>query len=466
MKLPRRSLITGAAGAAMLAAMREQADAANVPFTTFPFKASGSNQTARTQPDRLAEVKNVLDFGADPTGAADSGPAIQAAVNWTGGPNRGTIYFPLGSYKVDTTVTFNYNGNLSICFRGEGQGSLIFSSANTGFLFDRHNTNSGAANNTTGGRVFEKFAMQNTTSTGGCVRIGSTIGAFFRDCTFAANTCVTTEDSVGVSSENILFEDCTFNANGTASPTNGIVIGGGGVIMGCDFVSADTHVRAYGSGLHICGCRAENGNTGYLLGLDSGNNNVGLTGFSITSGTCEGNTASIDFAGTCSGFLIGPYGIQGHNSGNSGYPLGGQNSQYGINMRAGNASAGTVSAISVGSEFDVAGIWVGNASSRANIVFIGVTSAQSGSTGVGWSLQAGSPAPTNAFTAFFQNCNISPVWTFSQLPTGGNVLEGDEFNISDGTNSLAWGATATNTGSHTTHYLVRYNGTNYTVVGK
>ena len=52
------------------------------------------------------------------------------------------------------------------------------------------------------------------------------------------------------------------------------------------------------------------------------------------------------------------------------------------------------------------------------------------------------------------------------MPTGGNAVEGDLFNISDGTNGLAWGVTATNTGTHTTHYLVRYNGTSWTVVGK
>ena len=38
-----------------------------IPFTSFAFAATGG-PTKRTMPDRLAEVKNVLDFGADPTG--------------------------------------------------------------------------------------------------------------------------------------------------------------------------------------------------------------------------------------------------------------------------------------------------------------------------------------------------------------------------------------------------------------
>jgi hypothetical protein len=50
---------------------------------------------------------NVLDFGADPTGVADSTVAIQAAVN----ANNGfcSIYFPSGTYKVTSTITFAYD---------------------------------------------------------------------------------------------------------------------------------------------------------------------------------------------------------------------------------------------------------------------------------------------------------------------------------------------------------------------
>ena len=63
----------------------------------------------------------MLDFGADPTGGntAATTAAIQAAVNWTTGANRGTIYFPLGVYTTNAPITFNYNGNLSIRFLGE-----------------------------------------------------------------------------------------------------------------------------------------------------------------------------------------------------------------------------------------------------------------------------------------------------------------------------------------------------------
>lgn len=452
MSISRRTLaLLGGSSAAALFSRSAQAA---TPFTTFAFLATGGT-SARTMPDRIADIKNVLDFGADPTGSADSQSAIQNAVNWTSGANRGIIFFPPGSYKLNSSVTFNYNGNLSIHFLGAD--ASIFGTFN-GYLFDRNNTNSGSPNNTTGGRVFEKLTMTNGGATGGCVRIGSTIGAMFRDCSFSANTCVTTEDSAGVSSQNIMFENCTFNADATSSPTNNIVIGGNGVITACDFRNADTGVRFYGNGLHICGGRAENMNTAYMAGLDSAGTDQGASGFSITSGSTEGNTTNFYLAGTCSGFLIGPYNTQGHNSSNSGYPLGVQNSQYGLRIDAGKASSGVFDGMSFGSQFDVGCVVIANASSRANLVFVACSATQTGGAGVSWSL------PTNAYTAQFINCNTEPVWTFSQLPTGGNVLEGDEFSISDSTTNT-WGANVT-VGTGTNHVLVRWNGSNYTVVAK
>ena len=74
---------------------------------------------------------------------------------------------------------------------------------------------------------------------------------------------------------------------------------------------------------------------------------------------------------------------------------------------------------------EIAGISIANATTRANVVFEGVTSVATGGGGVSWLL------PTNAYTASFEKCNVYPVWTFAQLPTGANVLEGDEFDISD-----------------------------------
>jgi len=67
--------------------------------------ATGST-TARTLANRFADVVNVLDFGADPTGSTDSSIAFQNAINAL--PNGGTIEFN-GKYLIDNGIIVNYN---------------------------------------------------------------------------------------------------------------------------------------------------------------------------------------------------------------------------------------------------------------------------------------------------------------------------------------------------------------------
>ena len=62
--------------------------------------------TARALANRFADVVNVLDFGADPTGVVDSSTEFQNAINAL--PNGGTIEFN-GKYLIDNDITVNYN---------------------------------------------------------------------------------------------------------------------------------------------------------------------------------------------------------------------------------------------------------------------------------------------------------------------------------------------------------------------
>lgn len=450
-ELPRRRFLAAGLGVGAVAIASRAAEA-NQPFTTYGFTATGE-PAPRTMPDRLAEIKNVRDFGAVGDGVADDWGAIQAAVNWTSGANRGTIYFPLGSYSVSQPITFNFNGALSICFRGESAGSTIFGNFN-GFIFDR---SLGTPNNTTGGRGFEKLQIQNPHNTGGAIRLGSTNGGYIRDCILSGHINFTAEDSVGNSSQNIIWENVVFGGAGTVTGSSGVIIGGPGALVGCDFTSCDVGVRIYGSGFQMAGNRIERCNTAILCGLDSGGNNVGASGFSLSSGTCEGNWTAIDLAGLCTGFTISSYADLGHALNNAGVTPGIQGTQYGIRIRADCAQGGVISGYGSGNYHDIACIAIENASARANVVFVGCTATQSGGGGVSWL------NPTNAQTALFFNNNNQPIWTFSQLPTGGNRLEGDEFDISDST-TATWGANVT-TGGGASRCRVRYNGTNWTVMG-
>lgn len=418
-------------------------------FATVPFAATGT-PTPRTMADRLAEIKNVLDFGADPTNIIDSTPAFQAAVDAVVAAGRGTVFIPLGFYKITSPgVTLNFNGALSISFVGEGAGSHL-SGNFAGFIIDRHLV---SPSNVAGIISFEKLFVENGNSSAGsgAIRLGSTKQGSFRDVTVSGVIGITTEDSAGNSSQNILLESCKIGANGTGS--RGLIIGGGGAMYGCDFVGSEIGVLAYGNGFYMAGNRIEDCITGYQLGLDSAGNSVGMSAFTL-SGSTEGNVTGIDMAGPCVGGFIGPMSCLGHIT--SG-PSENIPTDYGLRIRADCAQSCVFYNVVPNSYFGIAAVSIANATSRANNVFISSDPSVGFGGGAVWVL------PTNAYTMKFVQCNTQPVWTFAQLPTGGNALEGDEFNISD-SNTAVWGATAAGGGSN--RVMVRNNGTNYTVVGK
>lgn len=97
-------------------------------------RASGA--VARRVEDKLAESVSVTDFGADPTGAADSTSAINAAIASLG-QSGGTVYFPPGIYKTTATITItapvrlvgagrgNYNNAHKTVIRGVGTFDVI-----------------------------------------------------------------------------------------------------------------------------------------------------------------------------------------------------------------------------------------------------------------------------------------------------------------------------------------------------
>lgn len=54
---------------------------------------------------------NVLDYGADPTGVADSQPACQAAIDACRAAGGGTVYFPRGTYNLKPVASPDSMGN-------------------------------------------------------------------------------------------------------------------------------------------------------------------------------------------------------------------------------------------------------------------------------------------------------------------------------------------------------------------
>lgn len=76
-------------------------NAANVVYDP-----AGTGAVATTVQAKLRETVSVLDFGADPTGVADSTTAIQDAINAVVA-SGGVVYFPAGTYNYTPNATFN-----------------------------------------------------------------------------------------------------------------------------------------------------------------------------------------------------------------------------------------------------------------------------------------------------------------------------------------------------------------------
>src|SRR4051794_24537104 len=92
-------------------------------FNSFAFAATGE-PTSRTVPDRLAEIKNVKDFGAKGDGVTDDWTAIMAAYRWTTGVLRGTIFFPPGTYLVSQPIDFSET-LVNVSFIGVSGASIV-----------------------------------------------------------------------------------------------------------------------------------------------------------------------------------------------------------------------------------------------------------------------------------------------------------------------------------------------------
>jgi len=75
---------------------------AGVDDTAIPFTQAGTGAVTRTVQSKLRDVVSVKDFGAVGDGVTDDSAAIQTAVNSL--TNGGTLVFPFGTYKVNTSI--------------------------------------------------------------------------------------------------------------------------------------------------------------------------------------------------------------------------------------------------------------------------------------------------------------------------------------------------------------------------
>ena len=436
---------------------------ANIPFTEFEFAAEGS-PTARTMPDRLADVFNVKDWGAVGDNVTDDTAEIQAAMTALMSAGGGTLFFPIGDYRTSAPITFNDDNDFGLHVLGSGNGTAIspLGAGFAGYIFDRKLA---TPNNTYGPRVFENMRIENDHASGGAIRLGSTIGGAVRCCIIGGGQCgFTAEDEPGASSDSIVIDNCLFQSGVSSGTPKALIFGGKGLIIsGSDFTACDEAITLYGSGVAIYGTRMESLNVGLVLGVDSAGTNRGLHGLSISGMPMEGQLTFIDFRGTVTGFAIGANTFTGHDATNAGFADLVTNSEYGIRIRADTAIAGEFFACNSGSFFDIASIYIEDYTVRANVVFTACQSSVGGGAGVPWRL------PTSPCGFKFFECNVDSGsnapdgtrYTFANLPGSGIRLEGDEYDISD-CSTATIGNTASAGGAN--RVRVRWDGTNWIVI--
>lgn len=120
---------TTGAGAGEIANFRSVGDAilrGDLADAADPAKGAGlSGYKGRSVASRLSDVVSVKDFGAKGDGVTDDSAAIQAAHDAFSGNDGGTIYFPRGRYRVDSTINITKAG---VRLRGVSQrASMIIS---------------------------------------------------------------------------------------------------------------------------------------------------------------------------------------------------------------------------------------------------------------------------------------------------------------------------------------------------
>src|ERR1043165_9327660 len=151
---------------------------------------TGATALTRTLGDHFSFYKNVKDFGAVGDGVADDWAAIMAAFNWTSATNRGTIYFPPGTYSVSQPIDFAVvsNHNVKSHWLGELGLSIITGNFNDYVLSRGMND----TDRSEGPFVIEKLTIINTHATGGGIRFGQVEGGAIRNCNITANRGINT----------------------------------------------------------------------------------------------------------------------------------------------------------------------------------------------------------------------------------------------------------------------------------
>lgn len=417
-------------------------------FLTYNIAATGGS-TGMSMPDHLAQTINVKDYGAVGDGVTDDTNALQAALNAAYGDYSGTphgalnyfsnkaVWFPRGNYKVTNTLQVKWVKGARLY--GDGSAASVLTYASTVYNTDPSGRTSlfftnGFAYSTIEGLG---FAMNSTSSGDGTI-------AFNWNWNFPE----TSTSGNAINTTHVTWHDCAFSNAwlGCSCADPGAALNWGNE---CD-VGSWHNCKFTNCGV---GIRNANGNSLQTAVIGSNFTNCGQ-GFASPSGTVpsiigtrfSSNGVDVDLEDQESVLVAGCV----SNSSKFGIFVG-QNPIVGCNHVY--SSSGVFAQTTAGSTFVV--------------IIEGCNSEKGELTGAGnFFLDAttmGSSVWYGAGAGHIHRVVDNSVRTFATLPVVAAADAGLLCTISN-SSTATWGANVT-AGGGANNAAVRWNGTNWTVVG-
>jgi hypothetical protein len=229
-------------------------------------------------------ITSVKTFGAIGNGSADDTKAIQRAVNWTSAANRGTIFFPLGTYRITAPITFE-TPSLHIAFVGE-PGALIAGNFADALL--KRSVRSPIS----GVHVIENLRFINSHASGKGVMLHSCVTGKIVNCQFGV---------VGVAVEVFNSQCLTVDTCNIIGSKVGIMAGNATMVLDCDITGCTHGIRHQNVGLTVHGGRYEVNKVAIKVGYDQLDRGHQSSGFDISGLSMEANQTSIQIGAGASG---------------------------------------------------------------------------------------------------------------------------------------------------------------------
>jgi hypothetical protein len=235
-------------------------------------------------------IFNVRDFGAKGNGIHDDTVAIQAAVNHAGSASRGTIYFPVGTYRITSPIIFGKNLNIACV----GDPGAAISGNFDNFLLKRFQESPLDSIHS-----IECLQLLNRHSRGRGVALHGCVGRI-SNCYISAWRGIESYNA-----RSILIDSCTIVGPKAAKSSVGIVAGSATTLSSLKVAGYEQGIRHHNRGLTISGGNFNANTVGIMIGVDENGDNSPSRGFNLSSISMQSNQTGIHVSSGAGGAISG-----------------------------------------------------------------------------------------------------------------------------------------------------------------